>query len=109
MASFRPSGNTITFTAAVAAPSPVQCLSENAGQANQYLVSNIGTGWVFIAAEPTSALSTANAVIPTGTATKSIPIAPSSQQTFTLPANAYFTGICAAATNIVYITPGSGE
>lgn len=109
MSSFQPMGKTITFTAATTAPTPVQCVSEGTNVSATYLVSNIGTGWVFMSVEPTTAQATANAVVPTSTPTRCIPLAPASQQTFTLPAGAYFSGICASDTNVVYITPGYGE
>ena len=109
MSSFQPMGKTITFTAATVAPTPVQAVSNNSGAAITYLVCNTGSVWAFMSAESVTGNATANSVIPTSTSQYSIAVAPGSTQTFTLPKDAFFSGITASGSDVIYVTPGYGE
>lgn len=107
VAPFNPQGNTVTFTADVTAPTPVQVTTAT-GAANNYLVTNVGNATVFLGVGVTAASATANAVIPTsGNSQRCIPVLPGTSQTFSLWANAFFTGI-SATSSVVYVTPGDG-
>jgi hypothetical protein len=107
VAPFNNQGNTYTFTADVTAPTPVQVLSPT-GAANNYLITNVGNATVFLGIGVDAATATANAVTPTvGSPQRCIPVLPGTAQTFSLAANAFFTGVAASA-SIVYVTPGDG-
>jgi hypothetical protein len=103
---FTPLGNTAIFTAAATAPTPVQAVGSTMGP-NQYRIINTGTVVVFLGFGTSAAEATAMAVTPTG-ATKTIPLLPSTDEILTFQPNAYFTGIAAAGSAVVYITPGDG-
>ena len=105
VAPFNPQGATVTFTAAVTAPTPVQATSST-GAANNYLITNTGSTVVFLGVGATAALATANSVTVTSSG-NAIPILPGTAQTLTLVANSFFTGT-SAASSVVYITPGDG-
>lgn len=103
---FTPSGNTVTFTANVAAPTPVQCLSSTLG-GNQYRVINSGSVTVFLGYGDTSGNATNRAAIVTTTG-NSIPLLAGTDEILSFIPNAYFTGITSSGTAAVYITPGDG-
>ena len=102
---FTPMGNTVTFLAASSAPAPVQGVSSTGG-ANQYLVQNSGAFIVMLGVGSTAALATTNSANVTSTGL-AIPLLPYTTQVFSLIPGAFFTGYC-AATSQVYITPGDG-
>ena len=103
---FTKTGNTVTFTAAVTAPTPVQCSSTTLG-GNQYRIINAGTTTVFLGYGVTSTDASNNAVIVTSTGS-AFPLLAGTDEILTFVPNAYFTGIVATGTANVYITPGDG-
>ena len=103
---FQKTGNTITFTAATSAPSPVQAVSTTLG-GNQYRIINTGTVTVFLGYGTTSSDATNNAVIVTTTG-PAFPLLPNTDEILTFVPNAYFTGITASGTAQIYITVGDG-
>jgi hypothetical protein len=103
---FTKTGNTIAFTANVAAPTAVQCLSTTLG-GNQYRIINSGTVTVFLGYGTTSSDSSNNAVVVTTTGL-SFPLLAGTDEILTFVPNAYFTGVTASGTAAVYITPGDG-
>lgn len=103
---FTKTGNTITFTADVTAPTPVQCLSTTLG-GNQYRVINTGSITVFLGYGSTAAQATNNAVVVTSSQA-AFPLLPSTDEILTFVPNAYFTGITSSGTATIYITPGDG-
>lgn len=103
---FTKTGNTITFTADVTAPTPVQALSTTLG-GNQYRIINNGTVTVFLGYGSTSNNATGNAVVVTSSQ-NSLPLLPSTDEILTFVPNAYFTGITSSGTATIYITPGDG-
>ena len=106
-APFCPSGNTVVFTAATSAPTPVQALSTTLG-GNQYRVVNAGAVVVFMGVGTTSANASSNAVVVSSTQA-AIPLLAGTDEIITFPPNAWFTGITASGTANVYITPGDGD
>ena len=106
-APFCPSGNTVTFTATTSAPTPVQAVSSTLG-GNQYRVINSGNVLVFLGIGVTAsqASNSAAAITSTGNA---IPILAGTDEILTFTPNAYFTGVSASSTAVVYITPGDGS
>ena len=103
---FTKTGNTIAFTANVAAPTAVQCSSTTLG-GNQYRVINAGSNLVFLG-YGTSATDAANAAAVVSTTGQSFPLLPGTDEILTFVPNAYFTGITSANTAVIYITPGDG-
>ena len=103
---FTKTGNTVVFTAATSAPTPVQCLSTTLG-GNQYRIINAGSVTVFLGYGMTSSDATNNAVIVTTTGS-AFPLLPGTDEILTFVPNAYFTGITSSSTASVYITPGDG-
>lgn len=106
-AAFTPTGNTVTFTAATTAPTPVQAVSGTGAGGNQYRIINAGTGMVFLGYGTTAAIASNNAVAVTSSQA-SIPLLPSTDEILTFVPNAYFTGITTTGTANVYIIPGDG-
>jgi hypothetical protein len=106
-APFTPSGNTVTFTAATSAPTPVQAVSTTLG-GNQYRVLNAGSVTAFLGVGSTSAQAAASATVVTTTA-NCIPILAGTDEILSFPPNAYFTAITGSSTAVVYITPGDGD
>lgn len=102
---FTPQGNTVTFVAAVSAPTPVQASGTVVG-ATQYRVHNTGNVVVYLGFGPNAAAATAmaNASIVGST----ISLVGGGVEIFTLNANQYFTGATASGTAIVTILPGDG-
>ena len=103
---FTKTGNTVTFTANVAAPTPVQCASTTLG-GNQYRIINAGSVTVFLGYGTTSADASNNAVVVSTTA-PAFPLLPNTDEILTFVPNAYFTGITSSGTATIYITPGDG-
>ena len=99
-------GNTVVFTAATTAPTPVQALSTTLG-GNQYRIINTGNVTVFLGFGNTSANASSNAVVVTSTQ-GSLPILPGTDEILTFVPNAYFSGITSSGTANIYITPGDG-
>lgn len=103
---FNPCGNTVAFTANVAAPTPVQAASNTLG-GNQYRVINSGTVTVFMGVASTSSDASNNAVV-VSTTSPAIPLLSGTDEILSFPPNAYFTGITSSGTAIIYVTPGDG-
>ena len=102
---FTKTGNTVTFTAAVTAPTPVQCSSTTIG-GNQYRVINNGTGLVFLGYGVDAANATTNSANVTSSGA-AFPLLPGTDEILTFVPNAYFTGT-STTNSTVYITPGDG-
>jgi Na+/phosphate symporter len=103
---FTKTGNTVVFTAAVTAPTPVQALSTTLG-GNQYRIINSGLVTVFLGYGTVSGDATNSAVVVTTTG-PAYPILAGTDEILTFVPNAYFTGITSSSTAVVYITPGDG-
>jgi hypothetical protein len=103
---FTKTGNTVVFTAAVTAPTPVQALSTTLG-GNQYRIINSGLVTVFLGYGTISGDATNSAVVVTSTG-PAYPILAGTDEILTFVPNAYFTGITGSSTAAVYITPGDG-
>jgi len=103
---FQKTGNTVTFIAGVAAPSPVQCVSTTLG-GNQYRIINSGAQLVFLGYGIDAANATTNAANVTTTG-QAFPLLPGTDEILTFVPNAYFTGITQSSTSTIYITPGDG-
>lgn len=104
---FTPTGNTVVFTAAATAPTPVQAVSTTLG-GNQYRVLNAGSVTVFMGVGTTAATANSSAVAVTTTAS-SIPLLAGTDEILTFTPNAYFTGVTSSSSAVVYITPGDGS
>lgn len=104
---FTPTGNTVVFTAAATAPTPVQAVSTTLG-GNQYRVLNAGSVTVFMGIGTTAATANSAAVAVTTTA-ESIPLLAGTDEILTFTPNAYFTGVTSSSSAVVYITPGDGS
>ena len=105
-AAFTPSGNTVTFTANIAAPAAVQAVSLTPG-GNQYRIINSGTVVVFLGYGSTANIAANNATV-ISTTGKSIPLLGGTDEILSFIPNAYFTGITSGSTAVVYITCGDG-
>ena len=103
---FTKTGNTVVFTAATSAPTPVQCSSTTLG-GNQYRIINSGNVTVFLGYGTASTDATNNAVVVTSTG-NAFPLLAGTDEILTFVPNAYFTGITSSSTASVYITPGDG-
>jgi hypothetical protein len=103
---FTKTGNTVTFTAATSAPSPVQCSSSTLG-GNQYRIINNGSVTVFLGYGTTSSDASNNAVV-VSTTGAAFPLLPNTDEILTFVPNAYFTGITSSGNAVIYITPGDG-
>jgi hypothetical protein len=103
---FTKMGNTVAFTAATTAPTAVQAVSSTLG-GNQYRIINAGIVTVFLGygTSASNASNTAAVVTSTG---PSIPLLPGTDEILTFVPNAYFTGVTASSTAVVYVTPGDG-
>ena len=99
-------GNTVAFTANVAAPTPVQAVSTTLG-GNQYRIINAGSVTVFLGYGATASDASNNAAVVTTTG-PSLPLLPGTDEILTFVPNAYFTGITSSGSTQVYITPGDG-
>jgi len=103
---FTRTGNTVVFTAATSAPTPVQALSTTLG-GNQYRIINSGSVTVFLGYGAASSDAANNAVVVTSTG-PAYPLLPGTDEILSFVPNAYFTGITGSSTAAVYITPGDG-
>ena len=103
---FTPLGNTIVFTAATSAPTPVQAVSNTLG-GNQYRIINSGNVVVFLGLGTTSTNATTNTAV-ISTTGQSVPLLPGTDEILTFVPNAYFTGITSTSTAVIYVTPGDG-
>jgi hypothetical protein len=103
---FTKMGNTVAFTAATTAPTAVQAVSSTLG-GNQYRIINAGLVTVFLGYGTDAATANTNAAVVTATG-PSVPLLPGTDEILTFVPNAYFTGITANSTAVVYITPGDG-
>jgi Na+/phosphate symporter len=103
---FTKTGNTVVFTAATSAPTPVQCLSSTLG-GNQYRIINAGSVTVFLGYGVSSSDAANSAVIVT-TSSSAFPLLAGTDEILTFVPNAFFTGITGSSTASVYITPGDG-
>ena len=86
---FTPMGNTVTFNAAVTAPTPVRATSSTLG-GTQYRVHNTGNVVVYMGFGNTAAAATTVANVSLSGST--ISLMPNSVEVFTFNANQYFTG-----------------
>ena len=102
---FTKTGNTVTFTAAATAPTPVQCLSTTLG-GNQYRIINAGNVTVFLGYGTDATNATSSAVQVTSSQS-AFPLLAGTDEILTFVPNAYFTGTSTANATI-YITPGDG-
>ena len=100
-------GNTVTFTAATTAPTPVKVPTWNGFGVSQYEVFNPSNVTVFIGYGPAAANATANAVVVSSTS-PAYPLLPGTDKIISAGPNAYFTGITAAGSATIYVTPGDG-
>lgn len=103
---FTKMGNTVAFTAATTAPTPVQAGSSSLG-GNQYRIINNGNVVVFLGYGSTSADAANNALV-VSSSQAALPLLPGTDEILTFVPNAYFTGITSSGTASVYITPGDG-
>ena len=103
---FAKTGNTVVFTAATSAPTPVQALSTTLG-GNQYRIINSGNVTVFLGYGVDAANATSNSVVITSTQ-GAYPLLAGTDEILTFMPNAYFSGITSSGTATVYITPGDG-
>ena len=103
---FTKTGNTVVFTAATSAPTPVQCSSTTLG-GNQYRIINSGNVTVFLGYGIAATDATNNAVVVTSTG-NAFPLLSGTDEILTFVPNAYFTGITSSGSASVYITPGDG-
>jgi len=102
---FTKTGNTVTFTAAASAPTPVQVTNTTIG-GNQYRIINAGTSIVFLGYGVTAAEATVASANVT-TSGSAFPLLAGTDEILTFVPNAYFTGTSTANATI-YITPGDG-
>jgi hypothetical protein len=105
---FSPTGNTVVFTANVAAPTAVQALSSSLG-GGQYRVVNAGTSDVYIGSGLTAAAANASAVIIGTSNAVTFLLLGRTVEVLSLAPNLFFTGITAAGGSSVLITPGDGS
>jgi hypothetical protein len=103
---FTKTGNTVVFTAATSAPSPVQFSSTTLG-GNQYRIINSGNVTVFLGYGIAATDATNNAVVVTSTG-NAFPLLSGTDEILTFVPNAYFTGITSSGSANIYITPGDG-
>jgi hypothetical protein len=99
-------GNTVVFTAAATAPTPVQAVSTTLG-GNQYRIINSGNVVVFLGYGVAST-DAANTAVVVSASQPALPLLPGTDEILTFVPNAYFTGITSTGTAAVYVTPGDG-
>jgi hypothetical protein len=104
---FSPLGLTVSFTAAVTAPTSAQAVSSapTTRPAYQYRIVNAGTEVVLLGVAATDAAAQTAAV---SIAAGAIPILPGAVEILGFPAGSFFTGDTASGTSVVYVTPGEG-
>ena len=83
---FTRTGNTVAFTANVAAPTPVQCISSTLG-GNQYRIINSGTVTVFLGYGTASSDASNNATVVTTTGL-ALPLLPNTDEILSFVPNA---------------------
>jgi len=103
---FTKTGNTVVFTAATTAPTPVQAVSSTLGGSNYRIINN-GTVTVFLGYGQDASTATTNSVVVTSTGA-AVPLLPGTDEILTFVPNAYFTGTTSSGTAVVYILPGDG-
>jgi len=99
-------GNTVVFTAAATAPTPVQAASTTLG-GNQYRIINSGNV-VVILGYGVASTDAANTAVVVSASQPALPLLPGTDEILTFVPNAYFTGITSTGTAAVYVTPGDG-
>lgn len=99
-------GNTVVFTAATTAPTPVQAPSTTLG-GNQYRIVNPGSVTVFLGYGATANAANSAATVVTSSG-EALPLLPGTDEILTFVPNAYFTGVTVSGTASIYITPGDG-
>jgi hypothetical protein len=107
---FAQMGNTVKFTAATTAPTPVQCVGKTLG-GNQYRVVNISSTVAYLGYGTDAATATANAVIPTGAGANSVfclVLLGGTDEILSFVPNAYFTAKTTSGTADIFICPGDG-
>lgn len=104
---FYPQGNTVTFTANVAAPAAVQASPNGPTSTSAYRILNAGNVTVFLGSGST-ANNANNAAVVVGNAAPAVPLLPGTDEILILQPNAFFTGITVSGTAVVYVTPGEG-
>jgi hypothetical protein len=106
---FYPQGNTVTFTGAVTAPTPIQCVAFTPGviASNAFRFCNAGNVTVFMGVGPTAATANANAVVVSTTAS-SIPLVAGAVEVMCFQPYSFFTGITSSGSALIYVTPGEG-
>lgn len=103
---FNPQGNTVTFTANVAAPTAVQAPSVGAAT-DAYRIINAGNVTVFMGVGSNATVANTNATTITTNAA-AIPLLAGTDEILIFPPSSYFTGVTASGAAVVYITPGEG-
>jgi len=103
---FTKTGNTVVFTAATTAPTPVQAVSSTLGGSNYRIINN-GNVTVFLGYGQDASTATTNSVVVTSTGA-AVPLLPGTDEILTFVPNAYFTGTTSSGTAVVYILPGDG-
>ena len=103
---FTRTGNTVVFTAATSAPTPVQALSTTLG-GNQYRIINSGNVTVFLGYGFVSSDAANNAAVVTSTG-PAYPLLAGTDEILSFVPNSYFTGITSSGSAAIYITPGEG-
>ena len=103
---FTKTGNTVVFTAAASAPTPIQAVSTTLG-GNQYRIINAGSVTVFLGYGADGASANSNAAVITTTGT-SIPLLPGTDEILSFVPNAFFTGVTASGNATIYVTCGDG-
>ena len=104
---FKPLGNTVKFTAATVAPTPVQVPIPGDNNKAAYRIINAGTVTVYLGVGTTSAAATSAATV-ISTTGASIPLVPGAVEVLSFTGDDYFTGITASGTADIFITPGDG-
>ena len=104
---FSPFGLTVSFTAAVTAPTSVQPVSTTptTRPAREFRIINAGPEVVLLGVGVNDTAAKAAAV---SLAAGAVPILPGAVEILGFPANSFFTGDTASGTSVVYVTPGEG-
>ena len=104
---FSPLGLTVSFTAAVTAPTSAQAVSSapTTRPAYQYRIVNAGPETVLLGVGATNAAAQAAAV---SLAAGAIPLLSGTIEIMGFPAGSFFTGDTTSGTSVVYVTPGEG-
>ena len=104
---FSPLGTTVSFLAAVAAPTSAQAVSSapTTRPAYQYRIVNAGAELVLlgVGVDDTTAKAKAASI-----AAGAIPVVAGAVEVLGFPAGSFFSGVTASSTALVYVTPGEG-